>query len=112
MSVEAARDRAKLAHSLYSSTLDVLHREYFHGDRATVPARAMEDVFARMARLENLQARWIVVNAEAMNIDHKPRDDFEKQAARVIAAGERDHEQVKDGVYRRAAGISLMNKGC
>jgi hypothetical protein len=107
-----ARERARLAHNIYATTLDVVHHQYFRGDRSTVPARAMEDVFSRMARLENMEARWIAVNANAMSIDHRPQDNFEKQAAKAIAAGKREHELVEDGVYRRAEGISLMGKGC
>jgi hypothetical protein len=72
----------------------------------------MEDLFSRIARQENIQARWIAVNTRAMSIDHRPRNDFERQAAKLIAAGKRDYELVQDGVYRRAQGISLMNKGC
>ena len=112
VTVEAARERAKLAHSIYSATLDVVHREYFHGERETVPARAMEDVFARIGWKENLKARWFSVNAPPMSIDHKPKDDFEKQAAKAIAAGKSEYEAIDDGVYRRAEGISLMGKGC
>lgn len=112
VSVEVARERAKLAHNIYSATLDVIHHRYFRDDRSTVPARAMEEVFYRLGRQENLNGRWIAVNAPAMSIDHKPQDEFEKQAAKAIASGKPDYERVEDGVYRRAAGISLMNKGC
>jgi hypothetical protein len=112
VSVEVARARAKLTHNIYSATLDVMHHRYFHDDRATVPARALEEVFSDIALQENIKANWIAVNATAMSINHKPQNDFEKQAAKAIASGKSEYELVEDGVYRRAEGISLMNRGC
>ena len=112
VSVEVARQRAKLTHNIYAATLDVVHHHFFRDDRTAIPARAMEDVFSEIARRENIKARWIAVNTRAMSIDHQPHDDFEKQAAKAIAAGKPDYEFVEHGVYRRAEGISLMNRGC
>ena len=112
VSVEVARERAKLSHNIYSATLDVMHHRYFNNSRASVPARALEDVFDEIARVENMKARWFAVNAKAMSIDHEPQDEFEKQAAKAIAAGKSEFELVEGGLYRRAAGISLMDKGC
>ena len=112
VSVKVARERAKLLHNIYSATLDVIHHRYFRNDRSTIPARAMEDVFSEIARREDIKANWISVNARAMSIDHRPKGDFEKRAAKAIAAGKRDYERVENGVYRRAEGISLMNRGC
>lgn len=112
VSVETARERAKLTHNIYSATLDVVHHHYFRGERASVPARAMEDVFKVIAKEEHISAKWIAVNAKAMSIDHKPEGDFEKQAVKAIVSGQNEYERVEDGVYRRAVGISLMNRGC
>lgn len=110
--VEAARNQAKLAHGIYAATLDVIHDRFFHEDKSAIPARVMEDVFAKLGRETNVKARWISVNANPMRIEHEPQDAFEKEAARVIASGKKELERVEDGVYRRAAGISLMNRGC
>ena len=109
--VAAARERARLMHDFYSSTLDVLHDRYFHGDRAMVPARAMEDIFERMEKSSRAQARWISVNTNAMSVNHEPRTDFEKKAATALAAGKGDFEAVEGTVYRRAAPIPLTG-GC
>lgn len=112
--VAAARERARLMHDLYSSTLDVMHDRYFHGDRAIVPARAMEDIFERMEKTSRTQARWISVNANPMSVNHEPRNDFEKSAATALAAGKSDFESVDGQVYRRAAPIPLTGSciGC
>ncbi len=110
--VEAARARAELLHKVYASTLDVMHHRYFRHDRATVPARALEDVFADMARQTGVEAKWLVVNAKEMSINHKAKTEFDRRAVRAIASGEGSYEEVGKDRYRRAGAISLMNKGC
>ena len=109
--VAVARDRAKLMHEIYSATLEVMHDRYFHADRAVVPARAMEDVFSQLDEQTGSQASWISVNLKAMSINHEPKTDFEKRAAREIVIGEMEIEEIKDGVYRRAGAIPMAG-GC
>lgn len=111
VSVDIARDRAKVLHQVYATTLDVMHERYFHDDRAIVPARALEDVFDEVARQSQVQARWISVNTKPMSIGHEPKSDFEKQAAAKIAAGSEFYELVEKDYYRRAAPIRLTD-GC
>lgn len=111
VSIALARDRAKLMHDIYSATLDVMHERYFHGDRAMVPARAMEDIFSQIEQKSNTQARWISVNLKAMSVDHEPNSVFEKQAARELARGKTEVESIADGYYRRAGAIPLTS-GC
>lgn len=109
--VEVARDRAKLMHDIYSATLDVMHHRYFHGERAVVPARAMEDVFSEIKLHSKAEARWIAVSVRAMSIDHEPKTEFEKKAASEIAAGKSEVEAIEGGYYRRAGAIRLTD-GC
>lgn len=109
--IAVARDRAKLMHDIYTTTLDVMHDRYFHADRAIVPARAMEDVFSTMADQTGSKANWISVNLRAMSINHEPQTDFEKHAAREIVAGEKEIEVIEDGFYRRAGAVP-MTGGC
>ncbi len=111
IAVERARDRAENMHEVYEATLEMLHHRYFHRDRSLLPARAMEDIFADMKRRTNVEARWISVNTKAMNIDHEPKSDFEKQAAKEIAAGKPAFEAFDADVYRRATAIPLK-AGC
>jgi hypothetical protein len=107
--VDVARDRARLMHRIYTVTLDVMHERYFHGDRAMVPARAMEDVFSEMQRQSGVRARWIAVNVKPMSVDHEAESDFEKRAAKEIAAGATQAEVVEAGYYRRAGAIPLTS---
>ncbi len=111
VSVAAARERAKVMHDIYDTTLDVMHRHYFRREGSVLPARALEDVFADMARQSGTKARWISVNTKAMSIHHEPDSEFEKQAAKELAAGKEEFELVENGYYQRAGRISLGG-GC
>jgi hypothetical protein len=107
LTVAEARARAKLMHQIYASTLEVMHHHFFKRDRAVLPARALEDVFAEIDTNTKIKAAWIAVNTKAMSINHEPKNDFEKQAAKAIAAGKGEFELVENGVYRRASAIPL-----
>lgn len=107
ITVAEARERAKLAHAIYSATLDAMHHHFFRREQPVLPARAMEDVFAETERQSNVRAAWISVNTKAMSIHHEPKSEFEKQAARELAAGKGEYERVENGVYQRAGAIPL-----
>ncbi|MCA9115054.1 MAG: DUF3365 domain-containing protein [Planctomycetaceae bacterium] len=109
--VAAARARATVMYDVYSASLHMMHQRYFHGDKAVVPARALEDVFSDIRRQSRTEARWISVNMKPMNIDHEPETRFEKEAAREIAKGKETLEVVEDGYYRLAGTIPLTS-GC
>lgn len=112
--VVRARERAKLLHDVYSSTLDVMHHRYFRPEGAVLPSRALEDVFEEMDAMTGDKANWISVNTKAMSIDHEPTTEFEKKAAAELAAGKEAYEFVSNGTYQRAAPISLRSScvGC
>lgn len=111
VTVAEARERAILMHNIYAATLDVMHHHFFRRDRSVLPARAMEDVFAEMDKQSNIKAGWISANTKAMSIHHEPKNEFEKQAAKAIAAGKGEFELVEDGFYHRAGAIPL-GAGC
>lgn len=105
--VAAAREQARLLQEVYTTTLEVMHQHYFRRDGAVLPARALEDVFAGMARLSGSNANWIAVNTKAMNLDHEPTTSFEKKAAAELGAGKEVYEVVTERMYRRATAIPL-----
>lgn len=111
VSLATARDRAKLMHTIYASTLETMHHHYFHTNKSIVPARAMEDIFADLARQSKTTARWIAVSTKAMSLDHEPASEFEKHAAAEIKAGKSSVERIEQGTYRRAGAIPL-DSGC
>ena len=98
-------------HTVYAATLEVMHEHYFDRNKAVLPARAMEDIFAEMSRQANIDARWISVNTKPMSVRHEPKSDFEKQAAKAIAAGKEEFEQLENGRYLRATPI-LLSDNC
>lgn len=109
-SATEARGRAKLLHETLHATLQAVHHHYFREDeKVPIPAATLRDVFREVARRQGVELRWLAVNAQAMNVDHLPRDDFEKNAAKAIAAGEESYEQAEHGVYRRAGAITLTS---
>lgn len=111
LTVAAARERAKMMHTIYAATLDAMHHHYFHSNKSVLPARAMEDIFSDVARQSKTTARWISVNTKAMSLDHEPSSEFEKHAAEEIKGGKSSAEGVDGGYYRRAGAIPLEG-GC
>jgi hypothetical protein len=71
----------------------------------------MEDTFSEIAWRSKVEAKWISANLQPMGVNHEPRSDFEKQAAKEISAGKEAFETVEEGYYRRAGSISL-GAGC
>jgi Protein of unknown function (DUF3365) len=110
VTVAEARERTKLMHNIYAATLDAMHHHFFRRDRSVLPARAMEDVFAEMDKQSNIKAGWISVNTKAMSVHHEPKNEFEKNAAKAIAAGKGEFELVENRFYHRAAAIPLGNE--
>ena len=108
--VEEARGRARLLHETMHATLQIVHHEYYREDEGlTIPAATLKRVFPELASRQKLELRWLAVDAQAMNVDHKPRDEFEKQAVQELASGKDEFERVENGVYRRAGAITLTS---
>ena len=106
--VSQARRQAEILHSTLHSSLRVIHDRYYREDEALpIPAAILGEVFKDVETEQHVKLRWLAVEGLAMNSDHKPTDEFERQAAEKLKAGERSHEIIADGVYRRAAPITL-----
>jgi type III secretory pathway component EscV len=111
VSVDEARRQAELLHESMHATLQIVHQQYFREDEGIViPAITLKRVFRELARRQQVELRWLAVNAQAMNVDHEPRDAFEKQAATAIAAGADHFEAVEGSVYRRVGAITLESE--
>lgn len=111
ITVNEARERARLMHNIYSVSLDVLHHHYFRHDKPTLPARAMEDIFAEIDERMNIKSRWIAVNTPPMSVGHEASTPFEKKAVAEISGGKTEHESVEKGYYQFAGAIHLK-AGC
>ena len=109
-SVEEAHIRARLLHETIHATLQIVHRRYYREDEGLpIPAFALKDVFEEVADRSNVELRWLVVDGEAMNVGHRPRDEFEKEAAAALASGKREYGATANGTYRYAGAITLGN---
>ena len=106
-----ARERARILHETIHATLQIVHHEYYREDEGlTIPAATLKRVFREVQTRQKVGLRWLAVQGEAMNSDHKPQNDFEREAAAALAAGSEEFERVADGTYRRAATITLTSE--
>ncbi|MEX0794646.1 MAG: DUF3365 domain-containing protein [Pirellulaceae bacterium] len=110
IAISEAKGRARLLHEAMHGALQVMHRDLFDEDESrSIPSRSLEDVFKGVEHKHGVSLRWLVVNADAMNVDNNPRDDFEKQAAKVLAKGEPFYEAVEENKYRFAGPVRLSS---
>lgn len=109
--VVEARGRARLLHETIHGTLQVVHRDFFKKDKSRmIPSRSLEDVFHELRRSHGVNVRWLAVNATAMSVDNKPRDQFEEEAVKAIASGQLEYESVEGDLYRFAGRIRLASQ--
>ncbi|MFY9253550.1 MAG: DUF3365 domain-containing protein [Fuerstiella sp.] len=109
-SVGAARVLASVLHEAMHATLQTTHDRYYREDEGLpIPAAIMKNVFEDIKTKQNVTLRWLVVEGQAMNTDHVAKGKFEEAAVKLLKAGELSHEEFEDGIYRRAAPITLSN---
>lgn len=106
--VEEARSRAKLLHETIRGALQVMHRDFFDDEEPdAIPSASMQDVFDELSHSYQLKAKWLVVETDVVNVDHKPSDDFERAAVKALADGQTFFEAVEAEQYRSAGAIRL-----
>jgi hypothetical protein len=107
-SAAEAPGRARLLHEAIHATLQIVHHEYYREDEALkLPAATLQSVFQELATRQKVELRWLAVNAQAMNVDHVPRTDFEKQAVQALSAGQAEFTQQTDQALYYAGAITL-----
>lgn len=105
-----ARRQAEILHTSIHATLRVVHDRYYREDEGLpIPAAIMGDVFKELEAEQNVKLRWLAVEGMAMNTDHLPQDIFETEAVKALKAGKPFHEQSENGLYCRAAPITLSS---
>jgi hypothetical protein len=108
--VDEARRQAELLHRAMHATLQVVHHEYYREDEGlAIPAATLKEVFAELEREEQVQLRWLAVEGQAMNTDHRASGPFETEAVQALKAGREALERVEGKIYRRAAPITLTS---
>lgn len=109
-SLAEARRRAETLHTAMHSTLQIVHHQFYREDEGLpIPAATLKDVFAALEEEHHVKLRWLTVEGQAMNSDHKPRDAFEHEAVTALKSGKQAFERAENGVYRRAGSITLLN---
>ena len=92
------------------ATLQVVHHRFYREDEGMpLPAAALKEIFAEVEEEQQIKLRWLAVEGQAMNADHKPRDAFERAAFETLKSGKRAYERTENGLYRRAGAITLTN---
>lgn len=112
-----ARVRATLLHETIRGTLQVMHRDFFDEDDAhAIPSASLEDVFHELREAHDVEVKWLVVNTDVVNVDHRPADQFERDAAKALADGRSSFESkphdasTANNRYRFAGPIQLHSQ--
>ncbi|MGV3485788.1 MAG: c-type heme family protein [Planctomycetaceae bacterium] len=109
--VAEARARARLLHETIHGTLQVVHRDFFNEEDAhAIPSASLEDVFEELSKSYRVKVRWLIVDTDMVNVDHKAQDAFEENAVKSLAKGEQQLEAVEGETYRYAAPIRLASQ--
>lgn len=107
---QQARRQAEILHTSIHATLQVVHDRYYREDEGLpIPAAIMGNVFKDLEAQQNVRLRWLAVEGQAMNTDHLPQDSFETEAVKSLKSGKEFHELTENGLYRRAAPITLSS---
>ncbi len=110
-SVDQARRQAEILHDTLHSTLQHVHHHFYREDEGLrLPAAVMKEIFADVEKQQGIQLRWLAVEGQAMNTDHKAQSEFEHAAVKALVAGKPAYEETTLGVYRRAGPITLSNQ--
>lgn len=105
-----ARRQAEVLQTTVDSVLRLVHDRYYREDEGLpLPAATLKDVFKDLEKRNNVKLRWLAVEGQAMNTDHKARTDFEHKAVAVLKADHPFHEETSDRMFRRAVPITLSN---
>ena len=108
---DEARSRAVLLHQVVDGALQVVHRDFFDEDNpSTIPSASLEDVFHAVSADHGVTMKWLIVDTDVVNVDHRPADDFERAAAAALASGKPYTEEVEEGRYRYAGSIRLASQ--
>lgn len=110
--IEEARGRARLLHETIHGTLQLVHRDFFDpNDHDFIPSSTMDEVFQDLAKSQKVEIRWLGVEGKTMNVEHKPKDDFERKAVEALKEGKEEFEVIENGRFRRA-GVILLHNAC
>lgn len=105
------RVQAELLHEAIHGALQVMHRDFFNDeDPIAIPSQSLEDVFDALEERHGITAKWLVVETDVVNVDHKPANDFERTAVVALKNGDETYSRVENGEYRYVGAIPLSSQ--
>lgn len=104
---DEARRAVSLLDDAYQTLLHEVHRHYPTKPGRPVAATVVRDVQKLMTEKGWPSSRFLGVNAILMNPDHAARDAFEKDAVGALRRYEKEYEEVRPGLFRKATMVSL-----
>ncbi len=111
VSVDEARQQAKLLHETVHGMLQVVHRDFFDEEESLkIPSASFEDVFEELEQSHGVSLRWMSVNTKAMNVDNEPETDFEKDAAKALISGKKEYEASNGETFQYVGTVRLSSR--
>jgi hypothetical protein len=108
---EEARKRSEMLHELIHQMLPAVHEDYYREDEGLpLPAAMFGRVFEKFAERQPVRIRWLAVDGEPMNVDHRPRNEFEHAAVKALKSGQSVWEETTEGQYSYAGAIRLTSE--
>jgi len=107
LTLEEARQRVALLDDAYHLLLEEVHHAYPVKSGRPVAATVIRRLQQRMGELGWPRSRFLAVNGVLMNLDHLPKDEFERRVVVAMKSGSRHVEQVERGTLRAATFVSL-----
>ncbi len=75
-----------------------------------IPSASLEDVFKEMEKGFGVKIRWMTVNTDLVNVDHRPQTEFEQRAAQQLGDGKPFVEANGAERYQFAGAIRLSSQ--
>lgn len=106
-----AAARARLLHESIRGSLLLIHRDFFNDeDQRILPSQSLQDLFKELQDSHGIECRWLTVDADEMNVEHRPRNDAEKRAVERLEGREDLYEELVDDALVYVGRIPLANQ--
>lgn len=111
LTADEARGRAEILHEVMHEMLLSVHENYYREDEGLlIPATALNAVFDRIGKKQKIQIRWLAVDAEPMNVGHRPQTDFDHAAVKALKNGQPSYENTVEQTFEYAGPIRLSSE--
>lgn len=106
-----ATSRARLLHESIRGSLLLMHRDFFDDeDHRILPSQSLKDLFKELQESHGVECRWLTVDADEMNVEHRPANDAERRAVERLKGRQDAYEEMVDGALLYVGRIPLANQ--